>query len=274
MASEFPTDTPNAQPVDVEPASCPAEGPEFSGTLKPAASARIWGPWATIGWTLFCVVVMLAGQIAALLILVAVRLATDRKPRFDDLLTDGNVLALGTSANTLAVVGLIALLIRIRRYPIRDYLALTWPPARSVLIALAGLAVLLCTSDLISYMLGRPLVPPVMVNVYRTAWLPALLFALVALAPLGEETLFRGFLFKGIATSRAGPVIAILVSSVAWALLHVQYDWYGVVSVAVIGLYLGWVRYTTASMLVTMVLHALTNAAATVETVVQEHWLK
>ena len=116
---------------------------------------------------------------------------------------NGNVVALGTLVNTLTVVGLVALLIRVRRYPVRDYLALTWPPARSILIALAGLAVLLCSSDLISYMLGRPLVPPVMVDVYRTAWLRAL--ARLVLAPLGEETLFRGFLFKGIATSR-GPV--------------------------------------------------------------------
>ncbi|HKI20496.1 MAG TPA: type II CAAX endopeptidase family protein [Isosphaeraceae bacterium] len=218
--------------------------------------------------------VIIAGQIAALLIFVVVRLATNFNPKFDDLAANGNVLAFGTLVNTLTVVGLIVLLVRVRRYPVRDYLALTWPPVRSVLIACAGLAVLLCTSDLISYLLGRPLVPPVMVDVYRAAWLPALLLALVVLAPLGEETLFRGFLFEGIATSRAGPVVAILVSSVAWALLHVQYDWYGIVSIAVIGLYLGVVRYRTASVLVTMLLHALSNAGATLEMVVQEHWLK
>ena len=100
------------------------------------------------------------------------------------------------------------------------------------------------------------------------------LLALVVLAPLGEETLFRGFLFKGIAASRAGPVVAIFVSSVAWALLHVQYDWYGVVSIAVIGLFLGVVRYRTGSLLVTMLLHALANMVATLEMVVQEHWLQ
>src|SRR5579863_7614799 len=92
-------------------------------------------------------------------------------------------------------------------------------------------SVLLGTSDLISYLLSRPLVPSVMVDLYRTAWLPALLVALVFLTPLEEETIFRGFLFKGIAISRAGPVVAILVGSVAWALLHAQYDFYGVVSV-------------------------------------------
>jgi len=274
MASEYQTDPPDAQPVEIEPAPCPREDPEFSVSLKPASSPRPWGPWATIGWTLLCIVVMSAAQIAGLIIIVAVGFATNRSVQLNKLFANGDVLALGTLLGTPAIVGPIAFLVRVRRYPVRDYLALTWPPVRSVLIACAGLAVLLCTSDLISYLLGRPLVPPVMVDVYRAAWLPALLLALVVLAPLGEETLFRGFLFEGIATSRAGPVVAILVSSVAWALLHVQYDWYGIVSIAVIGLYLGVVRYRTASVLVTMLLHALSNAGATLEMVVQEHWLK
>jgi len=274
MASEFQTGPADAQPVENEPDSYPTEDPEFSATVKPASSPRPWGPWATIGWTLLCIVGIIAGQIVAFLVFLVIRLATNPNARFDDLLANGNVLALGSLVNTLTVVGLVTLLVRVRRYPVRDYLALTWPPARPVQIALAGLVVLLCTSDLISYLLGRPLVPPVMVEVYRTAWLPALLLALVVLAPLGEETLFRGFLFKGIAASRAGPAVAILVSSVAWALLHVQYDWYGIVSIAVMGLYLGSVRYKTTSVLVTMLLHAVANAGATVEMIVQEHWLK
>ena len=49
-----------------------------------------------------------------------------------------------------------------------------------------------------------------------------LLFAFVVLAPVGEETLFRGFLYKGIAASRAGPIGAIMVSSLVFALLHVN----------------------------------------------------
>jgi len=216
---------------------------------------------------------MCAAQIAGLIIFIAFRFATNRPAQIDTLSANGDVLALGTLLATPAVVGLIALLVRARRYPVRDYLALTWPPVRLVLIAFGGLAVLLGGSDLISYLLGRPLVPSVMVDVYRTAWLPTLLLALVVLAPLGEETLFRGFLYKGITASRAGPVVAIIVSSVAWALLHVQYDWYGIISVAVTGLYLGVVRHCAGSLLVTMLLHAVANTVATLEIVVQEHWL-
>ena len=130
------------------------------------------------------------------------------------------------------------------------------------------------TSDMTSYVLGRPLVPEVMVQVYRTAWLPGLLFALIVLAPLGEETLFRGFLYKGIAASRAGPITAILLSTVLFAIMHIQYDWYGVLLVAGMGLYLAVVRFGSGSLLLTMLLHGIANVVATAEMVVQEHWMR
>jgi membrane protease YdiL (CAAX protease family) len=218
--------------------------------------------------------VMAALQIAALIVVFATRLAANQAVRFEDLSANGDVLAWGTLASAPAVIGLVVLLVHLRRYPVRDYLALIRPEAKAGLISLAGLAVLLGASDITSYLLGRAIVPPVMVEVYRSGWLPGLLFTLVVLAPLEEETLFRGFLYKGIAASRAGPVVAIIASAVAWALMHVQYDWYGIVSVAAIGVYLGVVRYKAASVLLTMLLHAIANGFATLEIVISEHLLK
>ena len=194
--------------------------------------------------------------------------------KVDDIGTNGNLLAFASLLSTPSTVGLCILFIWIRGYPIRDYLVLYWPSARSVAVSLVGLAILLGATDLTSYLLGRPLVPAVMVDIYRTAWLPALLFAFIVLAPVGEETLFRGFLYKGIAESRGGPVTAIIVSSIAFALLHVQYDWYGIVAVAATGLYLGVVRFTSQSLPLTMILHGLGNAVATLELYIQETWFK
>ena len=96
----------------------------------------------------------------------------------------------------------------------------------------------------------------------------------MVLAPVGEETLFRGFLYKGIAAR--GPGRSGRSSSVRppCASLHVQYDWYGIVAVAAAGLYLGMVRFQSRSLLLTMLLHAIGNAVATLELVVQEYWLK
>jgi len=97
----------------------------------------------------------------------------------------------------------------------------------------------------------------------------------VIVAPAGEEILFRGFLFRGWVRSPrpVGPaIIAIFVISLLWAVLHVQYDWTGIVQILVVGLFLGWMRYVSGSTLLTFFLHALFNVEGTLETVLQLHW--
>ena len=66
---------------------------------------------------------------------LALRTAVTGSPKIDDIDTNGNLLALATLFSTSATVGLIALLIVVRRYPVRDYLPLYRPPPRSVLTA-------------------------------------------------------------------------------------------------------------------------------------------
>ena len=66
---------------------------------------------------------------------------------------------------------------------------------------------------------------------------------LAASAGIGEEILFRGAL---------QPRFGLIVTSLAFASLHIQYDWFGMVLVAMLGLTLGFERKkygTTASIL-------------------------
>jgi membrane protease YdiL (CAAX protease family) len=273
MASEYQTDAFVPDPSGGARSSDPTWEEASLTPALPVSAPRPWGPWATIGWTALLVAVMFAVQIAVLIGFVVVRRASHPAARIDDLPMNGNLLATAALLSVPALIGLVALLIAYRRYPIRDYLALTWPPAGWVFAAVAGLVLLLGASDLISTWLGHPVTSPVMMDVYRTAWLPLLLLALLVAAPLGEETLFRGFLFKGLAVSPPGPVVAVLVSSAAWALLHVQYDWHEIVTIATMGFYLGFVRYRTGSVLVTMLLHCVANAYATAQLVLKDQGL-
>ena len=130
---------------------------------------------------------------------------------------------------------------------------------------------LLATSDLIAYLVGHPIVPPFVEDVYRTASLPLLLAALLIAAPLGEEVLMRGFLYRGIADSRWGVSAAIVISSALWAVIHVQYGPYDIGSIFLMGIYLGVVRWRTGSVLLTILLHTIANTLATVEVVIQTH---
>ena len=104
-----------------------------------------------------------------------------------------------------------------------------------------------------------------MITVYKTEqWPPLLILALVVGAPVGEELIFRGFLFRGLAES-IGVVATIIVTSLAWAIIHTQYDIYGIGTIFLVGILLGIIRHMTGSTTLTIFLHAVMNAIATVE---------
>jgi membrane protease YdiL (CAAX protease family) len=106
-----------------------------------------------------------------------------------------------------------------------------------------------------------------MVDAYKTASsLPALLFAIVVVAPIFEEIFFRGFLFQGIRYSRLGPIGAIGITSLLWAVIHLQYDIYGMATVFALGLLFGIVRLKTDSIHLLMVMHSFVGLVATMET--------
>jgi membrane protease YdiL (CAAX protease family) len=164
MASESPMGSFDPHDFDIGQPLGSTAAAESSKPPAPVSPPRPWGPWATIGWTVLCIVVMFAVQIVVAIIVVAFRFALNPKARLFDLATDSNLVAVCTLVSTPALVGLIAFLISIRRYPIRE--------------------------------------------------------------------------------------------------------------IAAFGLYLGLVRYQTGSVLVTMLLHAVANAVATAEVVIQTAWLK
>jgi len=130
------------------------------------------------------------------------------------------------------------------------------------------MVVLLILSDGLTKLMGRPIVPDTMVEAYQTAgFVPLFWFTLLVVAPLTEETLFRGFLFEGILHSKLQIRGALIITAAWWASIHVQYDWYGRATVFVFGLFLAYIRLKTNSILMTMCLHSLMNLIATLEIV-------
>jgi len=100
----------------------------------------------------------------------------------------------------------------------------------------------------------------------RTAgWLPLLWVAVIVAAPVSEEVFFRGFLFRGLAESRMRPWGAILFTSLVWSLIHIQYDWFGIAQIFLAGIFLGWIRWYSGTITLTILLHALQNLIATIE---------
>jgi uncharacterized protein len=224
------------------------------------------GYWATIAWA---VVAFLVGQFAALAIVVfwrAGKINAILETPFDGELV--TLFILISNPITVAILWLAAWLSKSNP---ADYLALRWARRQDVVIGVVLLVALIVLGDGLLYLSGRELVTPFQLQSYTTAaaegWLPAMWIAAVIVAPAGEEITFRGFLFRGFVTSQRSAWPAIIIISMLWAALHIQYDWAGMLQIFIIGLFLGWVRLTSGSVLLTFLLHALFNLEGTVETV-------
>jgi hypothetical protein len=96
-------------------------------------------------------------------------------------------------------------------------------------------------------------------------WL--LVIAFCVAAPVTEEFFVRGFLYRGWSESFLRPWGAILLSSLVWTLMHMQYDRFFLGEVFSIGLLLGYLRYRANSTWLTIAIHGLNNLAATVQTI-------
>ena len=229
---------------------------------------KSWGYWATLGWA---VLALFAGQFAALGFV-----AWWRSAALNSLVLtpyDGVIVALLLLISAPITVAVLALAIRLARAGFVEYLALAWPRARYVMPGLAWLVVLIAAGDALLFLGGRALVTPFQLESYSTAaaqgWLAVLLFAAIIVAPAVEEIVFRGFLFRGWVQSDRSAWPAIVVISMLWAAMHVQYDWTGILQIFIVGLFLGWTRWRSGSTLLTFILHALFNLEGTIETVVQ-----
>jgi hypothetical protein len=225
------------------------------------------GYWATIAWA---VVAFLVGQFAGLAAVIffwgAGWIDAIRETPFD-----GELVTLNIQISNPITVAILWLAARFSKSNPADYLGLRWATRRDVVIGLLLLVALIALCDGFLYLSGRELVTPFQLQSYTTAaaegWLPAMWIAAVILAPAGEEIIFRGFLFRGFVTSPRSAWPAIVIISILWASLHIQYDWAGMMQIFIIGLFLGWVRLTSGSVLLTFLLHALFNLEGTIETV-------
>jgi len=241
--------------------------PEHSSGSTPSP----WSLWATLGFS----TLIIFGNFVSVMIAAIGIVASGENPGLAtnpaQLASNGTLVALSTLLSAPLVLGLTFLFANLRKGPpVKEYLGLNEVDWRTtlgwslILLLFAGVA------DLVTYSLGRPIVPDFMFNVYQTATNKVLLWiALVVAAPVSEEIFFRGFLFYGIQKTRWGSRGAIFLSSLIWAPLHMQYDTYNLAAVMVLGLLLGVARWKSNSVYIPIVMHALMNSIAAMEVMVQ-----
>jgi hypothetical protein len=232
---------------------------------------RPWGLWATIGLSMLIGAAFLGVQVPVAIAYIALAKIASPAATLEEIAagaeTNGLLLAVAAWAVVPVCVGLSVLFARLRRpWSAREYLGLRPVSPGRLGVWLAATIALTTLADLLTYLLGREVVPQAMTDTYRTAgWPPLFWSALVVAAPLAEETFFRGFAFRGLQASRIGTFGAIALTALCWAGMHLQYDLYQVSHIFVGGILLGLARAHTRSTYTPLAMHALWNLIATIE---------
>ena len=191
---------------------------------------------------------------------------------------DGTVVSLSIIIGCVLLVAISVLMIRIRGGEIRHYLAIK-PFSLAVGMGMLGLLLIfMIGSQILTYLLGEtPLVfvDPLYQSV-SSVWL--LVFAMVVIAPFYEELIFRGLLWSAIAEQFAditdtdtkdsshsqlrGAVVASIVTSLIFAVIHVQYGIYEISTIVVLALIFCYARFKSGSLLLPILLHTINNGVA------------
>jgi membrane protease YdiL (CAAX protease family) len=254
----------NIQPDERQTPSEPSE------IVNPVTRPPIWGTGPTIG---FGVVVFVASMIVQILVVIGFAVAQYiSNPELDplnfaeSLASNGLLLAVATIASGIAGIGFIVLFIAVRKGThILDYLGLRTIPKKSILVFLAICIGLIGLSALVNIVFNQEQDSGFTIDAYRTSVWPVLFWiAAVIFAPAFEEAFFRGFLFVGLKQSRLGTIGTIVLTALAWALLHIQYDAYGMTTILVLGIILGIVRVKTNSLWGPLIIHSSWNLVAMV----------
>ena len=229
-----------------------------------------WGRFSSLG---LAAVALLVGQFVALAALTwFYGLPLSRLP---NLAGDGTAVTVIILVSTPIEVALLMLFAQRCGVPAAEYLGWTVPKRADVVFGIVTVAIFIVLADIVSWLAGHGHVTSFQTDIYTTAatqgWLVALWLAIMVVTPFGEETLFRGFLFRGWFREPKDAWFAIVGTAALFGLLHVQYDWFVIAQVFGFGVLLGWMRWVSGSTLLTMLLHGLINFEGMIETMIGLH---
>jgi len=234
--------------------------------------SNVWQFWGTFLWGLVIIVLLLLGQVLPIwLYLQFIGDAPESMNAFIEFLetieTDAFLISLSAIGSAIIVVPLVLLIAKFKRGSnLQEYFGfykISWKTFASWM----GILVLLLVFETFFLgALGVEETPSFMMNIefptIYSMWI--LVFAVVFMAPLIEEVVFRGFLLKGFSKSFIGVSGAVVITSALWAMMHMQYEKEYVLVIFVVGIVFGIARIHTNSILTPMIMHFFMNLIASV----------
>ena len=226
-----------------------------SGSLVVPPEPRPLGFWSSLAWlTLACAV----GGLVSHVLVIALG-----ETRIRGVLGSG-IFEYTFAVEALGAAPVLVWAIRRANWPVWNYLALSWPRWDVVLRSILYFSICVAAEMTVTSVLGLGQEDDqLMIDAYRAAShagkLPMFWLAGVVIAPITEEIVFRGFLYRGWAHSRLGVMGAIAVTSVLFGLMHTQYTWIGIAFCALSGVLFGWARWRSGTTALPILLHVLFN---------------
>lgn len=142
----------------------------------------------------------------------------------------------------------------------RNFLNLTFPSSNLVGLVVSFSVAFWLVMTMTTYLLALEEEP--FMNLLKNSASPVWFIVLntCILAPVIEELVFRGWLFKRFALTQLGQIGAVVITSLLFAAIHVQYSMAGIILVFVLGLYFTWVRVKYQSTSLAIIAHASCNS--------------
>jgi hypothetical protein len=232
---------------------------------------KTWGFWVTFGFALLVGVVNSLASILAVLLVLDVAILSD--PNFD--FTEyafsafdphfGAVFVVSALLSGAVSIGLVVGLVKMKSgISVAEYLGLK-PLPRPTILKIAAITVGLAMVSMIVDSFRDLPEYSASALAFEGMWLVLAWVAIVGMAPLFEEVLFRGFMLPGFSRTRLGPALAIILTSAWWAMLHAQYGAFDKTVIFVLGAIFALSRLKTGSLWAPLTMHATWNFIAMIQ---------
>jgi len=240
--------------------------PSVSNESFTPARSRLW---VTLLWVAAAAVAMILANVLGLLAFYAWHgVSHPGAPVvLQKLVTNGSAVGISTAVASPLLILFFVWAARMNGPDAAAYLALRWPGARdwgaAIAVGIAMFALEFTAERFISDPQADAFMAGTFLSARSDGTLAVLILAFVILAPASEELAFRGFFYARL-EPRLGSAAAVLLTSLAWAGLHIQYGLASIAEIVVIGLMLGTLRWYSRSTLLPILIHAAWNAAGLV----------
>lgn len=224
-------------------------------------SVATLSPWKTLSTASLVLTCALVGRLVGIL---GIGMLSGRLDPFAEDAAeqvDGFLLAMGILGASL--FGGLALIATLRAHKPLRYLALDVGSTRHLALGLFASTALVLAFDALRFAFTGSVVPPLWQQTYQSAGSSLLLaFALCVVAPLFEESVFRGLLHRGWIASRLGEIGTISIISFFYMLAHRPTDILSALEPLLSGVLLGLIRQRAGSTRICVAVHAFGNLQA------------